>query len=456
MKNTPFADGGKPVRYDFYSLADAFGKIFLSISELDLTDGFVYVIKSTLNKEMEGQRKPWDDMLKQYSETCVTVEDRALLLEGLSTKALARMLDSGLSEKTLEFRCVWESLSQWVEMSAMVITPEERRILITTRNVEEQHLFKSIVDKFVYRNNDFFLLLDTKQNFYTLYSGHSNDTPLPPMSSSNYIEAMKEYHLAYVDSDDIDRINQAMEIPVILDKLADQEDYCITFGMYEKEAYRRKRREFTYYDHATGLVLITQTDVTEIFVEEKVRNEQLYLALREAQTDSLTGLYNQKAVYNLVEHALKRQADKPAAIMFVDVDNFKQVNDTLGHMKGDVLLRFVASSLESLSKNSDIIGRVGGDEFLLYLPSANTQETVERFAKRICRIFQNMEESDIKGIHVSCSVGIAMYPEDGKNYQTLVQRADSALYQSKRWGKNTFSFYREGCEDREDANNTNS
>ena len=162
-----------------------------------------------------------------------------------------------------------------------------------------------------------------------------------------------------------------------------------------------------------------------------------------AQHDSLTQLPNRLLGRERIEQALTlaNRHHQRFAVLFVDLDNFKTVNDILGHDSGDVFLRQVAARLIQSVRKSDIVSRQGGDEFLIGIADANDADAISTAANKI--LLQLAEPFPIgeSQISVSCSIGIAVYPDDGSNFETLVQLADLSMYQAKESGRNAFRFY---------------
>ena len=159
-----------------------------------------------------------------------------------------------------------------------------------------------------------------------------------------------------------------------------------------------------------------------------------------ATRDALTGLYNREYFEQSVTAMLKQGGLTTAAILFIDVDDFKRVNDTFGHMFGDGVLCYVAKQLLSVFRHTDIIARYGGDEFVVFAPSIEAGVLEDRL-KRLCATFQYPYRSDTVEYKVSGSIGAAMYPRDGSDYQTLLDNADCALYEAKNRGKNQYMLY---------------
>lgn len=171
------------------------------------------------------------------------------------------------------------------------------------------------------------------------------------------------------------------------------------------------------------------------------RKTEVNLWREQANTDPLTGLSNRKRIEEQIVQALMDDKESGAAFLFIDVDDFKVVNDTLGHMFGDEVLRYVASEIRHKVRTTDIVGRVGGDEFVVFLRNIRSIDSISKKAEEICAAFKAKYSDIMPDGDVSCSVGIALYPGDGERYEDLMYKADQALYAAKKKGKNCFAFY---------------
>ena len=175
-------------------------------------------------------------------------------------------------------------------------------------------------------------------------------------------------------------------------------------------------------------------------IDEQKR--KVFFAQEQAMRDTLTGLYNRGATERLINEYLNGYGGM-AAFLVIDVDNFKGVNDTLGHVYGDAVLGDMGYHLKKMSRSGDIIGRVGGDEFVVFLTELPNAETALHVAQRIGRIFhRSIEEAHIQ-YEITGSIGIAFYPKDGQDYLSLFSRADTAMYYAKHSGKNQLAVYDE-------------
>lgn len=157
-----------------------------------------------------------------------------------------------------------------------------------------------------------------------------------------------------------------------------------------------------------------------------------------AMMDGLTHIYNRGAVELMLTDLLEKSHESSYALFLMDVDAFKQINDTYGHIVGDDVLIALAQHLRELFDEEALLGRMGGDEFIALLQYHGNKEEVICKAREITVSFFTGSEAP----SVSVSIGISLYPEDGVSFHTLYQKADKALYDTKRQGKNSFTFYK--------------
>lgn len=171
--------------------------------------------------------------------------------------------------------------------------------------------------------------------------------------------------------------------------------------------------------------------------EEVIRNQALH--------DHLTGLSNRLLFYDRLNMAIKRarRAQKMVGVIMLDLDHFKDINDRFGHAAGDALLQEVSERLLSIVRDTDTVSRPGGDEFCIVLPSVNSRHDVIRIAEKIVDAFHRPIHLDTGPVVVTTSVGAALYPENGDNLDTLIQKADKAMYRAKNQGRNRYCFYEE-------------
>ena len=183
----------------------------------------------------------------------------------------------------------------------------------------------------------------------------------------------------------------------------------------------------------------TALDITEA---HEARERLEYLATR----DNLTGLPNRALLADRIAQALAgaQRNDDQVALLFIDLDNFKRVNDTCGHHVGDALLRQVAARLGDAVRRADTIARLAGDEFVVLLTGVKETAAVARVAAKICTDLARpyeVPEAVAQALHTSGSVGIALYPHDGRDFTELLKSADAAMYRAKARGRNTYEFF---------------
>ena len=164
-----------------------------------------------------------------------------------------------------------------------------------------------------------------------------------------------------------------------------------------------------------------------------------------AYHDSLTGLPNRSLFTRLLEQSIHqaRRYNRQLAVLFLDLDGFKRVNDTLGHESGDQLLQEVAARLKGCLRDSDAVARIGGDEFVVLLPELDQDLYAERVAQKLLSAVARPFLLRGDEFRVTASVGISTYPQDGVDEETLTQNADTAMYQAKDEGKNNVQFFSE-------------
>lgn len=220
-------------------------------------------------------------------------------------------------------------------------------------------------------------------------------------------------------------------------------------GIWQGEIWNRRKTGDVYPEWLT-IVRVNDdkgeiTNYCGIFTdlsERKIVENELEKRLL---TDSLTDVSNRFAYIERMDNLLESTAtvshSVQHAVYFLDLDRFKQINDTLGHAVGDFLLTEVAKRLKKLLKNKDIIARYGGDEFVLTLTNVKNVKEAAKFAEQIIHTIEQPIKVNDQEIFISTSVGISIYPTDGKKTEELINRADKAMSYSKNNGVNGYSFY---------------
>jgi diguanylate cyclase (GGDEF)-like protein/PAS domain S-box-containing protein len=236
------------------------------------------------------------------------------------------------------------------------------------------------------------------------------------------------------------------------DKLKVKKDFLdhINNGTYLYESeYRIKIKDNSYiwmYSRGkalrdlSGKAIKMAGSITDITERKKAEKKILYLA----NYDSLTNLPNRTNFRIKLEERLNEAIKNKTqgAIFFIDLDNFKNINDTMGHDYGDELLKHVSSELLKIICLDDFVCRLGGDEFLI-LHQCISEDDVVPFANQVLNIFNKVFEIDDKQMYITASIGIGFYPKDGSDVNSILKNADAAMYKAKNLGKNRYALYDE-------------
>lgn len=189
------------------------------------------------------------------------------------------------------------------------------------------------------------------------------------------------------------------------------------------------------------------------FVRKNREREQQYAALfnttseltQIANNDELTGLPNRRLLEDRMAQAIKTtsRARQIVAVLFLDLDFFKIVNDTYGHPVGDQLLKLVATRLKGLLRAEDTVARIGGDEFVILLSNLTSDLQAITMAEKVVKVLTEPFQLSGKSLNIGVSVGVALYPEHDTNEKNLIRRADNAMYAAKRQGRSCYVLYRD-------------
>ncbi len=217
-------------------------------------------------------------------------------------------------------------------------------------------------------------------------------------------------------------------------------------GVWRGEIWNRRKSGTVFpelltiskIDGPDGGYMAIFTDISQL----KETEEQLQ---KLAHYDPLTNLPNRFLINERLEHGVRRaqrRSDR-LAVFFLDIDGFKNINDSLGHLAGDRLLRATADRLRNVLRDDDSVGRIGGDEFLMVLDDIRTYDDATTIAEKIIGVLRKPMILEGRSISVSASIGISIYPDDGQTAETLMSNADAAMYNAKDQGRDTFRFYSE-------------
>ncbi|MFK5895144.1 MAG: EAL domain-containing protein [Pseudomonadota bacterium] len=218
-------------------------------------------------------------------------------------------------------------------------------------------------------------------------------------------------------------------------------------GHWEGEIWDRRKNGAIYTKWmAINVIYNSNREVSQyvsVFSDISERKKTEELIWKQANYDSLTGLTNRSFFNNRLEEELQhcQRSGCSLALLYLDLDGFKDINDSLGHAAGDKLLVKVAALLQKRIRKTDLVSRLGGDEFVLLITDTKKPAQVGSLAEQILDSLKTPITIDNTEIHIGVSIGIALYPDDGMTLDGLVKHADTAMYQAKKAGRNTFKFF---------------
>ncbi len=300
------------------------------------------------------------------------------------------------------------------------------KVLIATGTRDNSNLLKNLLLK----NNKIQIIAEyiDVSNIEDIYCKYTNiDVLLLDISNqiNNGIDLLikvKEFTLntPIVVISEIDNDDKAMTM-----LKAGAQDYIVKSNINSKSLIRSIRHA------AERFRLITKL--------ERARQLEHYLAYH----DALTKLPNRQLFEDRLNQAIAyaNRNSTSLAVLFLDLDGFKDINDTMGHSCGDELLKVIAKRLETCIREDETAARFGGDEFTIYLQKVTSIKDIINVAERIHLVFANSICINKKNFYITTSIGISIYPDDGKDVETLIKNADMAMYRAKAEGKHTYQFY---------------
>lgn len=201
-----------------------------------------------------------------------------------------------------------------------------------------------------------------------------------------------------------------------------------------------------------SVVIVFMCVVVFANVIGKIRSNEKKRQLEDkADTDLLTGLNNKLATERKIKDYMAKHPDSQSMMFILDIDNFKKINDTMGHAFGDEVLRSLGKQIGAIFRATDIIGRAGGDEFMIFLKGIDSAEAIRKEAKKVETFFKGFQAGEYVKYAATASIGVAIFPQEGADFETLYKAADQGLYKAKKRGKNQLAFYRDEWVKEEDT-----
>ena len=213
-------------------------------------------------------------------------------------------------------------------------------------------------------------------------------------------------------------------------------------NLINKQVHYQRRELRGLLLQLSALLLLFVTILISVSVIGRIRSNDTKKELEDkADTDLLTGLNNKLATERKITEFLEKNPTSQSMLFLIDLDNFKTINDTMGHAFGDEVLRTLGKQLSPMFRVTDIVGRIGGDEFMVFVKNVNTEEHIYKEAKKVESFFRKFEVGEYVKYAATASIGVAIFPEEGANFEKLYKAADRAVYKAKERGKKQLAFY---------------
>ncbi|MEG1394045.1 MAG: diguanylate cyclase [Christensenellaceae bacterium] len=388
-----------------------------------------------------------------FKEHIVYKDDAVKFSKFMNISNIKKAVESGRNQIVLDYRRINRyKVALWVRNTLSIVKDEMTGDIIVRcyiayinelkekelRAKEEQHFYEAIMSdvEHVYEIN-------ITQNRYL--KGHEIWKKLKGIEmSDSYTQILKAVEQQAIYPDDVQEFDrcQSRKNLIALFAAGRYETYCEYRRLNKNGNYvwcscSMHVTEDVYSGDLKGFCYIKNIN------EDKLKEIDLVF---KAQHDLLTGLYNKETTQQIVDSFLmtpEGKTGKHAFLMF-DVDNFKAINDKFGHIFGDAILSKLSKKIQELFRECDILGRIGGDEFVVLMKNIEKKDVIVSKAKEICKALKETYTKSGEKYHIYCSVGIATYPSDAESYQKLYECSDMALYDAKNNGKNQYSFYKSG------------
>lgn len=223
----------------------------------------------------------------------------------------------------------------------------------------------------------------------------------------------------------------------------DCNDWVLCYVVSEEDA-KASYVFITHYELLLGLAFLAGVGALQLTMQRLNARDRRRL-MQKAEEDPLTGLLNKESTARSITDWLNEERCKGfQVLLMVDLDHFKEINDTYGHATGDLVLKKAAQVLRGVFRETDIVGRVGGDEFMVFLKNVGNPEVVQRLMSTLNSRIRAVTVDDLPEETLSCSIGAAFYPRHGKDFTLLYENADRALYEAKRAGRNGHAVFESG------------
>lgn len=391
------------------------------------TDAYM-VIMSNLEGEGVNQEKEWISLAGTgYYEQIKTGEEKTLYLE-----------NDELSGK--------KAILSVVPIQAGD-TEEKTGMLLLYYPIEE---FESFIKEEKYEGKAFYCvanaagdILVSADSFSTVFNGQNIWSAIDNSRDAERLRAkVKNGNSGIASAEDGGVQYTMVYVPTEIN------DWYLVAGIQQEYVDRMQAQNWNntkmMFIKLIVTILIFFAVIISLIIVSRMRSNQKNKDLEnKADTDLLTDLNNKLATERKIKEYIAQNPDKQGLLFVLDIDNFKKINDTMGHAFGDEVLSSIGHGIRGEFRVSDILGRTGGDEFMIFLKNIPDDDQIKQEADRVARFFKDFKAGEYVKYSATASIGAAVFPRDAKDFESLYKAADSALYKAKQRGKNQLAFYKD-------------
>ncbi|WP_443744220.1 sensor domain-containing diguanylate cyclase [Sutterella sp.] len=422
-------------------LIEAMFNIYAAVLEVDLTTGMTKFLKS-----MDGDPQDMPDGLQIDQFSCKIVPRIVLASERDNFRSYMDL------DNLRRAAACHEHKDCTIRMRSFLKEAEYSTVRISRRYIENRldKLYivviretfnptaNEIANNLASQTCDCLYYVDLTTGYFRCI--FTKDESVAEYEGEGYWKNLLKVAERYIVPEDREMVLRMLSGTVVKAELEANDEYTFSYGMiYDNREYRRKEIIVRYADRKHSIAIIQRNDVTDAY--EAARRQELRLALieHEASLDGLTKCFNRSAgIKRIDEHLIASHGTN--ALLLLDLDNFKDINDTFGHLTGDEVLKHFAETLKKSVRASDLVVRIGGDEFIVFLKDVGSRENVTNCVKKISMRIQTEHYGVEDDFDVGASMGVAVAPDDGGSFDKLYEKADEALYRIKRGSKNGYAF----------------
>lgn len=424
-------------------LVEAMFNIYAAVLEVDLMTGMVKFLKSMdWNPEELPKVLRVDELAGKVVSRIVLASERDICQSYLNLDILRRAAachEHG--DCTIRMRSfLKDSEYSTVRLSRLYIENRQDKLYIVATRETFDPTSNEVANNLASQTCDCLYYVDLATGYFRCI--FAKDAVVAGYEGEGYWKNLLKMAERYVVPEDREMVLRMLSGEVVKAELESNGEYAFSYGMvYDNREFRRKEIIVRYADRKHSIAMIQRNDVTDAY--EAARRQELHLAVieYEASLDGLTKCFNRSAgIKRIDEHLIASNGTN--ALLLLDLDNFKDINDTFGHKVGDEVLAHFAKTLKKSVRTSDLVVRIGGDEFIVFLKDVGARENVTTCVKKIFMRLMTEHYGADEDFDVGASMGVAVAPDDGGSFEELYEKADEALYRVKRGGKNGYAFFK--------------